>query len=257
MRLLAIVAAVFTLAYCLAQLATGYTYMPAKRGGILLSGMPTVLIALSALLFCITAVSVVVDHYDERDNERLYKNARSWMSKTAFALLFFAPILELILGLLRVANGRELFRYRGFAADVTLYSPALAQYRGDIESIAQSSLFSSLFVIAFVFGMLSALAIKFRIRGMATFNAVAGIAFLSMVSVMLLLSVADSFVSGEASTGRRGRVYTALEDPAQFNAILLTEGLTGFLTLMFCAAAVLVMVKRGAGAFMSDQVRKR
>ena len=76
-RLALAICVVFLLIFALAELATGYTYVLGKRGGYLLSGIPTLMIALSASALCAAAMSMIIDHYDKRENESSYAATRA------------------------------------------------------------------------------------------------------------------------------------------------------------------------------------
>lgn len=72
----------------------GEIYIPLKRGdGIHLIGTPMLLIFISILFSTAYMISVIFDHYDKRDNEKLYK--QFFFVSRAFAWLF------LILGVIK------------------------------------------------------------------------------------------------------------------------------------------------------------
>jgi len=76
-RLLLATGAAFLLVIALAQLATGYTFMPSKHKGIFLSGIPTLMAVVATLALCLALVLTVIDHYDKRNNEEIYNSLQT------------------------------------------------------------------------------------------------------------------------------------------------------------------------------------
>jgi len=256
LRLLVILCSAFVLAYCVAQLAIGYTYIPTRRGGILLSGVSTLFIAFSSMLFCTAGVSLLVDHYDERDNEALYRRARAWMLKVGLGFLVLAPVLELLLAIMFISAGHEPLTYRGFAADATLYDPALAGYRESVAALSGHPVLIVVLVLTLLLAAIAWLSAKYRIPGMKGFQGLTAVALMGVVSVMCLLGAIEDFVAGEVSLSRSGAVYTALDHPAQFNAILLTKSMAATVSLLFSAAGLVVLVWKGPAVFAGHELEK-
>ncbi len=232
-------AALFLLVFVVAELATGYTYLPGKRGGLLLSGIPTLLIALSATALIVAALLTIVDHYDRRPNEQAYKSARSTCFKMALYLFFAAPFLELAELFIRAA-GFEIFpRFRGLADTYTLYSPQLHGYVIYLSPILDHEVLIGAVSIAM---LLLAYGIqrfwKQRFERLVLLLISTGICGLSMVWVA---NSAESFLTGEVTAGRRStkQVVYASREPAKFNAILLTHFTLGGLMLVGSGLGVL------------------
>lgn len=240
--------AVVTLAYGIAHLAIGHTYLPGRRGGLLLPGIPTLLVAVASLLCCVVALSVVVDHYDERRNEPAYRRARRWMLKAAIALLLFAPFAELCLLLLHAMGGPAPLQYRGFAADVALHVPALAHHGEWVGALARSPVLLWTGAGTLVLALLLAVAGKLRLRIWPQVQALVMVATCLLLGVFMSLGVAEDWLRGEVSLRRQG-VLTAIEQPAAFNAVLLAQGLVALLLLAMGVLALWVFVRRGARAF--------
>lgn len=59
--------------YGLIGLLTDDLYLPGKRRGVHLHGTPAFLMFIAMLCAAVVLSSVVVDHYDKRDNERHYR----------------------------------------------------------------------------------------------------------------------------------------------------------------------------------------
>lgn len=249
-RLLAVVFSTLALAYCLAELAVGYTYMPGKRGGVLLSGVPTAMVATASLLFCIAAMLVVVDHYDTRENEAGYLRWRARATKTGIALGVMAPVMQIALIFVWTGTGKEPLPLRGFAAESTWHDPAMRVYADDVEAIGDSSVMIGLFFATLTLACMAMLAEKFKVAAMRAINTFLLCLFGVMLGAMMVLSVAEDFLRGEVKVGARSAVvYTAQEVPAAFNAVLLTKGIAGsFILLMSGAGLFLVVTGRAAPA---------
>ena len=71
-RVWLLIGVVFLLLFTLAEFAIGYTFLSGKRGGVLLSGIPTFMVAFASLSLCLAAFLTIVDHYDKRPNEHHY-----------------------------------------------------------------------------------------------------------------------------------------------------------------------------------------
>lgn len=242
-RLLAVVFSTLALAYCLAELAVGYTYIPGKRGGgILLSGVPTVMVAIASLLFCIAAMLVVVDHYDTRENEAGYLRWRARATKTGIVLGVMAPLVQVALFFVWTGTGKEPLPLRGFAADSTWHDPSMRVYADDVKAIGDSDLMMVLFLSTLTLACMATLAEKFKVAAMRAINVFLLCLFGVVLGAMLVLSVAEDFLRGEVRVGRSGIVYTTQEIPAAFNAVLLTKGIAGSFILLMSGAGLLLAV---------------
>lgn len=82
-RVVLAVCAVILLVYMSAGLATGYTYVPGKRGGFLLSGLPTLLLIICASALFLASLLTIIDHFDQRPNEATYTATRRWCLRVA------------------------------------------------------------------------------------------------------------------------------------------------------------------------------
>lgn len=76
-RVICAITAVLLLCYIAAHLAIGYIYLPTKRGGVLLSGMPALAIMASIFFLSLPATLTIIDHYDKRPNEKTYKSLKT------------------------------------------------------------------------------------------------------------------------------------------------------------------------------------
>ena len=72
-RVLCCAASLFLLVYGSVAWYLGDLYVPARRGGVHLTGWPMMLM-LAAMAFATLAMMlIVIDHFDRRDNERHYR----------------------------------------------------------------------------------------------------------------------------------------------------------------------------------------
>jgi MFS family permease len=71
-------------------------YVPGKRGkGIHFHGIAAVTMFFAMLSACVVLCSVVVDHYDRRDNESAYRRVATYGEFVGWSLMFAAVLLEL------------------------------------------------------------------------------------------------------------------------------------------------------------------
>lgn len=94
-RIISIVASVSLAAYGIIGLLIDDIYVPGKRGpGSHLHGIAAYIMFAAIFCFIINFLSVIVDHYDERDNERYYKlinNVSGWLG---LGLIFVALMYD-------------------------------------------------------------------------------------------------------------------------------------------------------------------
>lgn len=223
---LAIMAMAF-MAYAIAELAIGYTYLPGKRGSfILLSGVPTIMVALAATLLSVLAISAVIDHYDKRPNEARYKSLQGRLGIVAIVSLVSAPFVEILRSFLPRTAATNFFSYHGFAADIPLNVHVYSGYIRAIDNALHSG-----FAIAVIAGGLAcgiAGHVIDRIWGHRTKKLTLLLYSLLLVSLsgLGLLWTARQVVAGEASIGRSSykQSILAAREPAKFNAVILTRG---------------------------------
>lgn len=251
-RFAALLFSTFALAYGVAELAVGHTYVPGKRAGMILTGGPTLMIALAWLLFCVSSVLVVVDHYDTRDNEALYKRTRAWMVRAGAVLLVSAPMLEIALIFVRVDGTAGPALYRGFVADVPMHAPGLAMSVGRIADQLLHGLVGYLFLATVGLFALIVLAEKLKARVVNEVKAGVGLAMLGSLSVLMLCEAARQFATGQVKVHRH--LVLALEHPAEFNAVLVTKAFGGVFMLLMCVAALATLVRKWMGRDASANV---
>ncbi|HHC6670938.1 TPA: hypothetical protein ACN33Q_004756, partial [Vibrio parahaemolyticus] len=70
-------------------------YIPARRGGVHFSNEPAWLMYGAFVCGCIVMISVIIDHYDERNNERGYRIFRNVFKYIGFGLGCFAALWNL------------------------------------------------------------------------------------------------------------------------------------------------------------------
>jgi hypothetical protein len=98
----------FSLALALALLAYGISGLvqnkffvtpPKSRIGLVLSDRPAWLLAASLFVGAAVACSVVIDHYDKRSNEHLYRRFRKVAVSVGLCLLLAALVSAFYVGL--------------------------------------------------------------------------------------------------------------------------------------------------------------
>lgn len=228
LRVFLTVAAIFLLGYMCAELTSGYTFIPGKRGGFLLSGLPTLLIVISASGLFLAALLTIIDHYDKRPNEESYSLLRKRCLKSALYLFFAAPLVELLQGLLFVC-GIDIFPHiHGLAENYTFYNPKFYVFIKYVEPITSNA---GAIVLLFMAGTgLSVLINKLSSRQNRLVAALVGISFIAL-SVLVLAGATQHFLLGRVGVG--GKMFIATQEPAKFNAVLLGHFICGgfFFTL--------------------------
>ena len=95
-RLLNIAISVFIIAYVGYGLAVDKLLIPVKRGSLELRGFSAWVMGASAFFLVANLITVVIDHYDQRDNEKIYKKYRSLFYRCGYALFCAALITSLL-----------------------------------------------------------------------------------------------------------------------------------------------------------------
>jgi len=232
----------YLLIFSLAVFATGYVFMPSKYGGgFMLSGIPALLIALSSIILCVAVGLTIIDHYDKRQNEHVYLSMKKkcyWISGYLFVS---APVIEVLEMILRHSKVDIFSRFHGFAETYTFYRPQLNQYVGFFETILDVSIWYTVAsTVLFCFGLIihkyfKSVPKKIVLLLLSTF-------FIT-ISFSLVIFTLKDFMSGEVEGGRI--VYTAIEAPAKFNAVLLTNFALGLVMLIASIVGVLgLLLKR-------------
>jgi len=71
-------------------------YVPGKRHGLHLHGMPVLIMCAATLCAIIVFLAVVVDHYDTRPNERAYQNIGKIFRTLGWTLFVLALLAQLL-----------------------------------------------------------------------------------------------------------------------------------------------------------------
>jgi len=69
-------------------------YAPGKRDGIHFSGSATWLVLASIICLCVSLISIVIDHYDKRDNENQYYEFGKSIRLLGTSLFVFGIVLN-------------------------------------------------------------------------------------------------------------------------------------------------------------------
>lgn len=81
--------------YCTWGVVTGTIWIPGKRGGMELHGASMWMVYAAMVLGVVNLLSVVVDHYDQRDNEISYRRIAFFTQTAAWGLFAIAVIVRL------------------------------------------------------------------------------------------------------------------------------------------------------------------
>lgn len=234
------IAAAFLSLFALAEFATGYTFLPGKRGGVLLSGIPTVMIAVASLALCLAALLTIVDHYDKRPNEHHYRRVKSWCYKATFYLFIGAPFVEILEHILRHKGIGVFPDFHGFARTFTFYSPDLQRFQSYIDPLAD--MFLAIVGVSILLILLGMVLVKYFPRVPKRYGFLFGAwGFLGFWYVFLVSTVQD-FLLGEIATN--GVVYSAINEPAKFNAVLLMHFLIAAFMLLASAAFIVGIITK-------------
>ncbi len=245
-RIILAVCALFLIVFVFAELSFGYTYLPTKRGGILLSGIPTLMLAIAATALLAAAILTIVDHYDKRPNEKVYKTGRSACLKAVIILFIGAFLFEVTEKLLRQAGYNPFPSFHGIAHHYSLHSIELKVYAQYLEPIIRrlKLIFALLFFLTLALGYGTAKLLGKKGKQIAFLAAGTGMIGLSL---FWLLVAIHNLMIGEVSMGSHNstQVILASNEPAKFNAVLLTHfSLAGFMLLTSVIVVVGVITKR-------------
>lgn len=234
--------ATFLLLFALAAIATGYTYLPGRHGGIFLTGIPSLLLVLSALAACAALVLAILDHYDRRANEATYARARRATLRLALHAVIAALATWLLDGLLR-AFGYDLFpRFAGLAAGYALHAPAFAPWASHLDRMLDAGV--GIGIVAGLAGIAALALGGRRSRHPRTVMALLAVCLLGIATLVLAAS-ARALLAGEVQTGRHNQVVLlASKEPARFNAVLLSHFAIGG-ALLLGSVALLVVAASG------------
>lgn len=239
------------LVYALSAVLTGYTYVPGKRGGFFLSGIPTLMVVFAAICASVAATLTILDHYDRRPNEATYRAARRRALQLGLIAFVAAPFVQLLDALLLLGGLDLLPRFQGLAHQYTLHSPQLRAYLPTIAPVVAASV--PIAVASFVLiGLGWLLHARFAARTRRLVPVLLSLGLFGLAAVMLADTV-EAFLAGEVQPGsRRQRApVTAEAEPAKFNAVLLTRFALGGL-LLVGSATLLVAAARGRGPAGDD-----
>jgi hypothetical protein len=228
--------AVFLVFFAAVQLMTGYTYIISRRGGILLHGMPSVMVVLTVTALCAAALLTILDHYDKRPNEEFYKYARGLLLKSA-TIFFFAgvPLFLLLDFILRNSYDIDILsNIPGFAENFSFYSPELNQFIPYLKSIFRINIWISLTGVLLILSGFFILKLFPKVLG------------LMAASVFMIAETLEDLLTGETEAGRGRHKYiiNAWSEPAKFNAILLTHFTLSGAVFVTCATAFVGLVTR-------------
>jgi hypothetical protein len=97
-RLLSVLFSLALLIYGANGIYTDDLYIPGKRGGIHFSGLSTWLAYAGIICLCVSLLSIIIDHYDKRDNEHKYYEFGKGIRLLGFILFLVAIVFNLIVG---------------------------------------------------------------------------------------------------------------------------------------------------------------
>lgn len=186
---------------------------------MLVSGIPTLMIAGAAFSLSVAAFLTIVDHYDKRPNEHHYQTIKVICYKAAFYLIISAPFVELFEFVL-LGQGIDIFpHFNGFASDYTFYAPELKQYLPYIDALLEYGPYFG--GVSFVMLVAAAVSHRYSAETPTRINAILFSLSLFGLSCLMLLFLTQDFLVGAVKED--GNVYMAINQPAKFNAILLTQ----------------------------------
>jgi hypothetical protein len=231
-RVFLAICALFLIVFVLAEVALGLTYLPGKRGGFLLSGIPTLMLAAAATALLAAALLTIVDHYDKRPNEATYKTTKSVCYKAALFLFVGAPLFEVTESFLHIAGYSPFPSFRGLASHYSMHTPQLRAYAQYLAPILENQVpIIALASIAMVLGYAAEKIFAARAKRFTLL--MSGIGMMCM-SFFWVANTTKDLMMGEVTAGLRStkQVILADKEPAKFNAILLTHfSIGGFMLI--------------------------
>lgn len=97
-RVLSFIAIVGLTLYVVYSLIVGKIMLPAKRGVLVLQGLPMYIVVVAFLLWSIRISAIIIDHYDKRNNEYTYKKFGVFIEILAFGIF----LLGILFGMIRM-----------------------------------------------------------------------------------------------------------------------------------------------------------
>lgn len=234
--------ALFCLIYSVIELAIGHTYIPGKRGGLFLSGIPTFFIALSLLALSLPALLLIIDHYDHRDNVATYKSFQKRFAKLSLYLFAFAFIAGFVESILLALDINLFPKFQGFAEHLSFHTENLKNYLYIVDPIIKNQ--TGIGIAGICLLMISGFSVEnFSKEFPKT------VFFMSCVTCLLLstLMLTDTLVdlsSGELAVGRSGRKFllSTIDAPAKFNAVIVTHFTIGLLMFLASVFGILALI---------------
>ena len=105
-RIAHLLLAMAMLTYGIHGIWTDDLWIPAKHGdGVHFHGFPAWIFFASLLLAAASVLSIVVDHYDRRDNEEFYVKVSTAMGNSAFLLFMSACACQLLINVMPIGVG--------------------------------------------------------------------------------------------------------------------------------------------------------
>lgn len=225
------------LLFAIGSLAFGVIYIPSKHGGLVFAGVPTMLLAAAAAMLAMSALSVIVDHHDRRNNEASYSRLRR-ISLICVAVFALAAIVAQ--ASMAIVGARSLPDYRGFAHDQALRIPEGTALSEPIQSLVESPGMSSLAFLSFAGLFIGALLLRFGPHTKGTLPLLLTLPAFALPGILGGLGVIHDLATGQTSNAEQ--VVIANRTPALFNAILLGRGLASLCLLTFVIACVTAAV---------------
>lgn len=219
-----------------AGLAFGYVMIPGKRGGATFSGIPAVLIVAAVAAAALTFILAIVDHYDRRPNEHLYRMYYHWLSEAMLALLGVAVLLSSAQGIGLI----KLPAVGSLAPHLPIYSDALKPYHPLLQTLKFAT---AVFAVLAILG--GALGYWLRKEMPRTGIFLIALAMFG-VSLHFLAETVDLYSLGIGHVmGGNGRNVAAQQNPSLFNAAVFTH--------LWIAAVTLVMSGFAMSAALLDR----
>lgn len=95
-RLLSIFGVIFLTIYSFYSIAHNKIVVPGKGRAIELNDISMYIMVVAIFFFIIRILLIILDHYDKRNNEKSYENAKIIVSTLGYILFFFALIYSLV-----------------------------------------------------------------------------------------------------------------------------------------------------------------
>jgi len=224
LRGILIIAIIAHLCFFIIAITTGFSYVLGKPHPVLISGTWNLIGSVSIIFLCMGMASILIG------NEYTVASIKNKYLLISLVLFIIAPIAQLIIILLE-QNGIYIHEFNGILTNHSIQFTFLKKITSHINKLyafVNILEFTGYFLIFWL-----VLVIKFFRERLEKYGIIIFCIILFIGSTVLFISSSNSYLLGKIEI-HSGSIVYAINDPAKFNAILLTKTVWA-ITLLFSA----------------------